>query len=1021
MARRVILDTQYTFNPATRTIVIPRIIPRERILLITNTTNNTVIYNFSDPVLGLTSYNRTLATENNTNPVTTLVLAYNTTSMGASDTLQITIDEVSETFSPDESLTDPVSKFRVSEPQALIDTDFEYGLQPTKWETLTLLNNRPSFFVNTQQPLTMTNISATQGFANVLVTLAAGTTRPANGTPVLIQDSTFGPGNGPVLVDLDFPATNSFQYTSRVPYTGPTGSIFNSTLTQAYQGTFYSNAQIQATSLSFVGNTVYVVTTIPHGLYLGNGIYVANSLSQNVNGSWQVAAVTNSTAFHFVVNSNPTVALSAGTLFYPRPDGVYTHRAWDGGVTFTTGTNSHTAQTIRQTRRYFRYQSGKGLQISTGTILKPNINIDEVAASGNVVTVTTKFPHYLQPGVSINLSGSTDLAYNANTVIDSILNPFQFTYKVPVAPANTIASGVPTLSVLNWNGASVRVGIFDQQNGLFFEFDGQQIWAVRRRSTDQLAGYVNVTNGSTTVQGVFNNTVTTKFSKQLVPGDFVVIKGMSYRVMSIQSDTQMTINPPYRGNTLSGVSQAIVNKTTEMRIPQSQWNIDRMDGNGPSGSFLDLSKMQMFYIDYSWYGAGTVRFGFRDTTGKVFYVHRMVNSNINTEAYMRSGNLPARYEATTFSPMTLMTSNITASDTTMFVANTQLFPSTGTLFIENPNSYEFVSYTSKTANSFSGLTRGKLTVSVVVNTTANSANLTTGSSVSGLQPGMMVHGQGIPNQTYISSIGVGGTSNIVLTQAATVTGTGVSINFNQMGSFANIHSSNPQNPIGVSLHSPSFSPVISHWGTSVMMDGKYDDDKSLVFTYGEPALTTVQPGNTVALCSLRVSPSVDNGITGALGQKDVINRMQLKLVSLGVLTQGQFLMSVILNGTVTNTHTAGVATNGAFANTFGAVAPGTSSLAQIADHIGNTQILAGESVISFYATNSAGATNFSTERQDLTQIRDLGNSILGGGTSNSVSTGVYPDGPDIVTVTARNIGTVAANVQVRLSWTEAQA
>jgi hypothetical protein len=28
---------------------------------------------------------------------------------------------------------DPVSKYRVSTPQSLIDTDFEYGLQAVKW------------------------------------------------------------------------------------------------------------------------------------------------------------------------------------------------------------------------------------------------------------------------------------------------------------------------------------------------------------------------------------------------------------------------------------------------------------------------------------------------------------------------------------------------------------------------------------------------------------------------------------------------------------------------------------------------------------------------------------------------------------------------------------------------------------------------------------------------------------------------------------------------------------------------
>ena len=41
---------------------------------------------------------------------------------------------------------DPVTKLRISQPENLIDTDFEYGVQPTKWETVELINNTPSFF-----------------------------------------------------------------------------------------------------------------------------------------------------------------------------------------------------------------------------------------------------------------------------------------------------------------------------------------------------------------------------------------------------------------------------------------------------------------------------------------------------------------------------------------------------------------------------------------------------------------------------------------------------------------------------------------------------------------------------------------------------------------------------------------------------------------------------------------------------------------------------------------------------------
>jgi hypothetical protein len=79
----------------------------------------------------------------------------------------------------------------------------------------------------------------------------------------------------------------------------------------------------------------------------------------------------------------------------------------------------------------------------------------------------------------------------------------------------------------------------------------------------------------------------------------------------------------------------------------------------------------------------------------------------------------------------------------------------------------------------------------------------------------------------------------------------------------------------------------------------------------------------------------------------------------------------------------------------------------------------GESVAAFY-TNSGGQTTL-----DLSQVRDIGNSILGGGNSSAVSTSpanVYPDGPDVLYVCATNVVSLATpSVYTRLSWKEAQA
>ena len=96
----------------------------------------------------------------------------------------------------------------------------------------------------------------------------------------------------------------------------------------------------------------------------------------------------------------------------------------------------------------------------------------------------------------------------------------------------------------------------------------------------------------------------------------------------------------------------------------------------------------------------------------------------------------------------------------------------------------------------------------------------------------------------------------------------------------------------------------------------------------------------------------------------------------------------------------------------------TSSLAQIAVNgaTGTTAtITGGESLAAAYVPIGINTL-------DLSGVRDLGNSILGGGVNNTVPTtqaGLYPDGPDVLYVVATVTG--ASNIQARLSWKEAQA
>ena len=949
MSRKAILETGYTFTPSTKTVVIPRTIPRERLILITNVTTNQVIYNFSDANLKATNYIVSGSAD-----TTTVVLNYDTTSMSSTDKLQIIVDEYDEKIYPSETLMDPVGKMRVSTPQALIDTDFEYGTQPTKWETLTLLNNRPSAFYDVTAPVTsVTNITG-NGTRTVTVTLTS-TTGISVGTPVFIQDTEDPIANGWQLVETVTTNTN-FTYVARANVFN--GQIFDSSKTYVFIGNFYTGSQLTVSStggaaFSNVSTSIACTTTNAHGLSIGDGIFVRNTVAATnpPNGAFFVKTVPNSNTFTFDADVSPTGIITATggtTNLYVRPYTSSVHRPFDGGVSFSTGTPYHGNQLVRQTRRYFRYQSGKGIQFSTGTNLKPTFQVDSVTSSGTTVTVKTKFPHNVGVGASITVSGAQQSEYNGTFSVATVPTDLTFTYTALSAPAVTPATGFPiSISPQSWYGSKIRVGMFDEQNGFFFEYDGQTLHAVRRSSTDQLSGGVSVTNGSPIITGNASGTFQTYFSSQLKPGDYVTIRGMSYLVISITSNTQMIVSPEYRGTTISS-GAVIITKRSQEKIPQSEWNIDKCDGTGPSGYNLDLTKMQMLYIDYSWYGAGAIRYGFKNQRGEIIYAHRLPNANYRTEAYMRSGNLPARYECNTIPPITHLTSSLSNSDTTSIsVGDTSEFPNSGTVVVRAAGNtgavVEYINYTGKTETTLTGLTRA------VTNLTG---------------PGGLT--------------GAGGTST-----AATFTFSATA-------------------PVSVELHSPQTSATIGHWGSSVMMDGRYDDDKSFVFTTGMITALSVNSGATNALISLRLAPSVDSGLTGLLGARELVNRMQLTLREMGLLSGGNFLISLILNGRVSSgTYTAA----------------GGSSLSQICLHTTGATITGGETIYSFFVTN--GVTS-----RELGLVRDLGNSILGGGNSLTAPTtvnNIYPDGPDLITIAARNVGVAATTINARLSWTEAQA
>lgn len=80
-------------------------------------------------------------------------------------------------------------------------------------------------------------------------------------------------------------------------------------------------------------------------------------------------------------------------------------------------------------------------------------------------------------------------------------------------------------------------------------------------------------------------------------------------------------------------------------IPQSTWNIDKLDGTGSSGFTLDETKIQLMSIEYTWQGAGFARFGFY-FNNQFIVCHEEIFSNVLTTVSITTPCLPVRFEIT---------------------------------------------------------------------------------------------------------------------------------------------------------------------------------------------------------------------------------------------------------------------------------------------------------------------------------------------------------------------------------------
>jgi hypothetical protein len=241
---------------------------------------------------------------------------------------------------------DPVTKLRVSQPENLIDTDFEYGLQPTKWETVELINNTPSFFSKSGDTTIPNIISITTNVGTREITVVTGNEHGVSvGIPIQVTGTKSVTADGSYIVNsIPNPTTFTYLCKANQPATSSIEDLYSSILT----GEFFQGAQLRIADASGIvtddeaTSSLTVTTESAHGFKVNTPFYFLNlnsTISQEFQSNNNVAKSFDSTNSAVAQTFDGSNTLSSINI-------DWSNSATVGGVTSTVSAVSTTNNTI---------------------------------------------------------------------------------------------------------------------------------------------------------------------------------------------------------------------------------------------------------------------------------------------------------------------------------------------------------------------------------------------------------------------------------------------------------------------------------------------------------------------------------------------------------------------------------------------------------------------------------------------------------------------------------------------------
>lgn len=201
----------------------------------------------------------------------------------------------------------------------------------------------------------------------------------------------------------------------------------------------------------------------------------------------------------------------------------------------------------------------------------------------------------------------------------------------------------------------LRVGsphtLFDNS---FRYADKEKNWRTRQIGTTTVAHNANEGVMDLTVGTAENDEIIRETSKvfQYQPGKSLMVMN-TFTMDDAQDNVRMRVGYYGKQNGIyferDGETNYIVKRSSvsgsivETRIPQDQWNTNKLDGSSITSPNFNSNKAHIFWTDFEWLGVGSVRTGFV-INGQFIICHIFHHANNIESTYMTTATLPIRYE-----------------------------------------------------------------------------------------------------------------------------------------------------------------------------------------------------------------------------------------------------------------------------------------------------------------------------------------------------------------------------------------